>query len=190
MTDSAAQVDGSRGSIQWAPNDAYAHAHGNKLEYAGRVRCVSKNILPGRGNSRSYYTLSQGRAQNIGNLAATSELIERALKAERAQHRVEIARERELIIAQVTIQVSAQVAKEVAEQMQAQMEERMNAQMAAQAKMIHEYEVKMRQLLEGSGRVVTFEPEVTNVMAPEPIIYRSSGDSRSGNNSYSTFLSY
>ena len=105
-----------------------------------------------------------------------------------------MAKERELITAKVTAdvttQVSAQVAKEVAEQMQAQMAERMHAQMAAQAKMMREYEAKMRQLVEGSSRGVTSELEVTNVMAPEPVIYRSSGDSRSSNNSYSTFVFY
>ncbi|KAE8008832.1 hypothetical protein FH972_005305 [Carpinus fangiana] len=52
--------------------------------------------------------------------------------------------------------------------------------MAAQAKMMQEYEDKMRQFVEGSGRVVTSEPEVTNVVAPAPVIYRSSVDSRSG----------
>ena len=55
-TDSAAQVDGPRWSIRWAPDDSYAQAHDNKPEYVGRVRGVSKNILLGRGNSRSYYT--------------------------------------------------------------------------------------------------------------------------------------
>ena len=176
-TDSAAQVDGPQGSIRWAPDDAYAQAHENKPEYAGRVQGVGKNILPGRGNSHSYYTPSQARAQNFGNSAAISELIERALEAGREQHRVQMARERELITAQVTAQVSAQVAKEVAEQMQAQMAEWMHAQMATQAKMMWEYEAKMRQLIKRSGRVVTFEPEVTNVMAPTPIIYRFSVDS-------------
>ncbi|KAE8125013.1 hypothetical protein FH972_019851 [Carpinus fangiana] len=77
-------------------------------------------------------------------------MIERALEVKREQHRV---------------------AKQMAKQMQ--------AQMAEQAKQMREYEAKMRLLVEGSGRVVTSELEVTNVMAPIPVIYRSSVDSRS-----------
>ena len=74
--------------------------------------------------------------------------------------------------------------------MQARMAEQMQAQMAAQAKMMQEYKEKMLQFVEGSGRVVTFESEVTNVVAPAPVIYRSSLDSRSGNGIYSTFVCY
>jgi hypothetical protein len=48
-SDPAALVEGPEGTIRWAPNDAYAQAHGNKPEYAGRVRGVSKNILPVSG---------------------------------------------------------------------------------------------------------------------------------------------
>jgi hypothetical protein len=55
-SDPAALVEGPEGTIRWAPNDAYAQAHGNKPEYAGRVRGVSKNILPVRGHIHSYYT--------------------------------------------------------------------------------------------------------------------------------------
>jgi Flp pilus assembly secretin CpaC len=190
-TDSVAQVDGPWGSIQWAPDNAYAQAHGSKPEYAGRVRDISKNILPRWGNSRSYYTPSQARAQNLRSSAAMSEMIERAIEAEREQHRVQMAREREDITAQVTAQVtaevSAQVAKQVAEQM-AQMAEQMQAQMAEQAKQMREYEAKMCQLIEGSSRVVTSEPEVTNIMALAPVIYRSSVDSRSGNDILFLFL--
>jgi hypothetical protein len=46
--------------------------------------------------------------------------------------------------------------------------EQMFAQMEA-------YETRIRALVEGS-RVVTFEPEVTNVMAPACVIYRSFQD--------------
>jgi hypothetical protein len=53
------------------------------------------------------------------------EMIERALEAEREQHSVQMAREREEIIAQVmarvTNQVTTQVAQQVADQMAAQM---------------------------------------------------------------------
>jgi hypothetical protein len=80
VTDSAAQIDGPWGSIRWASDDAYTQAHGNKLEYARHVRGVSKNILPGRGNSRSYYTPSQARAQNLGNSVVVSQMIETALE--------------------------------------------------------------------------------------------------------------
>jgi hypothetical protein len=90
----------------------------------------------------------------------------------------------------VTARVTAQVSAQVAEQMQARMAEQMQAQMAAQAKMMQEYEDKMCQFVEGSGRVVTSEPEVTNVVAPVPVIYRSFVDSRSGNSMYSTFVCY
>jgi hypothetical protein len=68
------------------------------------------------------------------------------------------------------------------------MVEQMKAQMAEQAKQMREYEAKMRQLVEGSGRVVTSESKVTNVMAPAPVIYRSSVDSRLSNNILLLFL--
>jgi hypothetical protein len=48
--DLAKQVEGLEGTVRWALNDAYAPAHGNKPEYAGRVRGVSKNILLVRGH--------------------------------------------------------------------------------------------------------------------------------------------
>ncbi|KAE8038076.1 hypothetical protein FH972_010620 [Carpinus fangiana] len=108
-------------------------------------------------------------------------MIERALEVEREQHRIQMAKEREEITVQVTDEVTARVTAQaqMAEQMQAQMAEQMKAQMAKQAKQMREYEAKMCQLVEGSGRVVTSEPEVTNVMALASVIYRSSVDSRS-----------
>ena len=51
----AESVDGQPRTVRWASNDAYAQAHGNKPEYAGRVRGVSKNIMPVQGNIHSYY---------------------------------------------------------------------------------------------------------------------------------------
>jgi hypothetical protein len=63
-SDPAEQVEGPEGTVRWAPNDAYAQAHGNKPEYAGHVCGVSKNILPVRGHIHSYYTSSQSRSQN------------------------------------------------------------------------------------------------------------------------------
>ncbi|KAE8076620.1 hypothetical protein FH972_015257 [Carpinus fangiana] len=70
-----------------------------------------------------------------------------------------MARERKEITVQVTTQVTAQVAEQMAAQMEA-------------------YEARIRALVEGS-RVVTFELEVTNIVAPAHVIYRSSVDSRS-----------
>ena len=55
----AESVEGPPGTLRWTPNDPYAQAHGNKPEYAGHVRGVSKNILLARGNIHSYYTPSQ-----------------------------------------------------------------------------------------------------------------------------------
>ena len=121
-------------------------------------------------------------------------MIETALEAEREQHRIHMDRERELITARVTedvtARVTAQVANQVAEQMQARMAEQLQAQMAAQVKMMQEYEDKMRHFIEGSGRVVTSEPEVTNVVAQAPVSYRSSVDNQSGNSIYNTFVCY
>jgi hypothetical protein len=94
--------------IWWAPDDLYAQAHGNKPKYVGHVRGVSKNILPRRGNSRSYYIPSQARAQNPESLEAMSKMIERALEVKREQHRVQMHWEREEITALVTDQVTAQ----------------------------------------------------------------------------------
>jgi hypothetical protein len=61
-SDSAKLVKGPQGTVRWALNDAYAHAHGNKSEYAGRVRGVSRNILPMQGNIHLYYIPSQARS--------------------------------------------------------------------------------------------------------------------------------
>jgi hypothetical protein len=55
-SDPAALVEGPDGTIRWAPNDAYTQAHGNKPEYAGRVRGVSKNILLGAGDTSTRIT--------------------------------------------------------------------------------------------------------------------------------------
>jgi transcriptional regulator CtsR len=75
-----------------------------------------------------------------------SKMIERALEVEMEKHREHIARVMEEITAQVTAQVDQQVAKQLFAQM-------------------HVYEAKIRALVAGS-RVVTSEPEVTDVMAP------------------------
>jgi hypothetical protein len=56
--------------------------------------------------------------------------------------------------------------------------------------MMQEYDAKMRQLVEGSGRLVTSKLEVTTVMVLALIIYRSSVDSRLGNNICSSFVCY
>ena len=93
-----------------------------------------------------------------------SQMIEKALEVEREQHTAQLAREMEEITAQVTAKVAQQVAK----------------QMVA-------YEARIRVLVVGS-RVVTSELEVTNVMAPVHVIYKSSVDSRSGNNILLLFL--
>ena len=79
--DSAQLVEGApQGTVRWAPNDAYAQAHGNKPEYAGRVRGVSKNIRLVRGYIHSYYILSQSRSQTSTLPAVVLEMIERALQ--------------------------------------------------------------------------------------------------------------
>ncbi|XP_059436829.1 uncharacterized protein LOC132169901 [Corylus avellana] len=85
--DPAEQVEGPHGTIRWTPDDAYAQAHDNKPEYAGRVRGVSKNILPARGTIHSYYTPSQTRSQNRGGPMVSREEFERAIEAEREKHR-------------------------------------------------------------------------------------------------------
>ena len=78
-SDITESVKGPPGMLWWAPNDAYAQAHGNKPEYAGRMRGVSKNILPVRGNIHSYYTPSQLRSQNAPPATVISEMIAEAL---------------------------------------------------------------------------------------------------------------
>jgi hypothetical protein len=86
-SDSAELVDGPHGTVWWAPNEAYAQAYGNKPEYAGCVRGVSKNILLVRGNIHLYYTPSQARSQNAPPPAVISEMIEEALQAKNEQHK-------------------------------------------------------------------------------------------------------
>jgi hypothetical protein len=88
--------------VQWAPDDTYAQAHGNKPKYVGHVRGVNKNILPGQGNSCSYHTLSQARAQNLRSSTVISQIIEKALEAKSEQHMAQMARERKEITTQVT----------------------------------------------------------------------------------------
>jgi hypothetical protein len=70
--DLAELVEGPKGTVWWAPNDAYAP------EYAGCVCGMSKNILPMRGNIHTYYTPSQVRSQNA-SLTVIFEMIEIAL---------------------------------------------------------------------------------------------------------------
>ena len=95
-SDIAESVEGPPRTLRWAPNDAYTQAHGNKPEYAGRVRVVSKNILPVRGNIHSYYTPSQARAQNAPPSAILSEMITKALAERNEQHKHErLAQQRE-----------------------------------------------------------------------------------------------
>jgi hypothetical protein len=72
------------------PDDAYAQAHGNKSEYAGRVRGVSKNILPVRGYIHSYYTPSQARSQNAPPAVVISEMIEKAFEVKDEQYKQEM----------------------------------------------------------------------------------------------------
>jgi hypothetical protein len=57
-SDPAELEEGPEGMVRWAPNDAYAQAHGNKPEYTGRVRGESKNILLVRGYIHIYYISS------------------------------------------------------------------------------------------------------------------------------------
>jgi hypothetical protein len=78
-SDPTESVEGPSRTVQWIPDDAYVQAHGNKPEYAGCVRGVSKNILPVRGYIHSYYTPSQARPQNAPPLAVISEMIEKVL---------------------------------------------------------------------------------------------------------------
>ena len=88
--DPAESAKGPPGMLRWTPNDAYAQAHGNKPEYAGRVRGVSKNILPARGSFHSYYTPSQARSQNAPSSAVISEMISEALTVRDKIHKQEM----------------------------------------------------------------------------------------------------
>jgi hypothetical protein len=89
-SDPAESVEGPPRTLYWAPNDAYAQAHGNKPEYAGCVCGVSKNILPVRGSIHSYYTPSQARSQNAPPSAMISEMIAEALTVRNEQHKQEM----------------------------------------------------------------------------------------------------
>ena len=44
-TDLAALLSVTKGTVRWAPNDAYAQALGNKPKYTGKVRQVGQNVL-------------------------------------------------------------------------------------------------------------------------------------------------
>ncbi|XP_062173324.1 uncharacterized protein LOC133878802 isoform X2 [Alnus glutinosa] len=89
-TDLAALSSVTQGTVRWAPNDAYAQAHDNKPEYAGRVRQVGPNVLPVRGTIHSYYIPSQARSQSSRHSTISQEVLDRALKAERARHKAEM----------------------------------------------------------------------------------------------------
>jgi hypothetical protein len=88
-SDPAALVEGPKGTIRWAPNDAYVQAHGNKPEYAGRVRGVSKNILPVQGHIHSYYT-PRPNATSPPPPAVVSEMIQFAIELKEQQLREEM----------------------------------------------------------------------------------------------------
>jgi hypothetical protein len=156
--DPAALVQGPEGTIRWAPNDAYAQAHGNKPEYAGRVRGVSKNILPVRGHIHSYYT----PRPNATPPAVVAEMIQSAIQLREQQLREEMNQQMDAMTQQFT----------------QRMEEAL-AQQAAQ------YEERFRSL-EGH-RVRMSEPEATtgtasqDVGSPARISHRSSGDRTQGN---------
>ncbi|XP_059436146.1 uncharacterized protein LOC132169072 [Corylus avellana] len=174
--DPAEQVEGPQGTIRWTPDDAYAQAHNNKPEYAGRVRGVSKNILPAPGTSYSYYTPSQTRSQNRGGPMISREEFERAMQSEREKHRHEMDERLTQQSEEITASVTAAVSARVAEQVAAQMATLMAAQMAA-------YEARIRSL-EGSRRMgsdleVTTTRNPQDAESPARVIVRSSVDSRS-----------
>ena len=184
-SDIAESVEGPPWTLRWAPNDAYAQAHGNKPEYAGRVRGVSKNILPVRGNIHSYYTPSQARAQNAPPSAVISEMIAEALIERDEQHK----REMDERLAQQKEQMEERFDQQRQEHkldMDA-MAKRFAVQMAA-------YEARFRSL-EG-GTVVSSEPEVTtertvhDLGSPARPIVRSSIDSTHGNKQVIVLLSF
>jgi hypothetical protein len=89
-TDPAALSSVTQGTVRWASNDAYAQAHDNKPEYAGRVRQVGPNILPVRETIHSYYKPSQARSQSSRHSTISQEVLDRALEAERARHKAEM----------------------------------------------------------------------------------------------------
>jgi hypothetical protein len=180
-SDPAESAEGPPGTLRWTPNDAYAQAHGNKPEYAGRVRGVSKNILPARGSYRSYYTPSPARSQNAPSSAVVSEMIAEALTQQREQHKLEMEEQR------------AQMEDRLARQREEHrldidaINRRFIAQMEA-------YDARFRSL-EG-GTFVSSEPEVTtertahDLGSPARPIVRSSVDSTHGNNQVIFLLSF
>lgn len=179
-SDPAELVEGPPGTLRWAPNDAYAQAHGNKPEYAGRVRGVSKNILPGPGNSHSYYTPSQSRSQNAPPSAAISEMIEKAIQAKEEQHKQQMD---ELLAKQREMEERLAKQQEDHQQQMSSMSASVSAQMAV-------YEARFRDMIEGCRRVGS-EPEVTNEMSlgsPAQFIVGSSVDSTHGNNILLLFI--
>ena len=89
-SDPAEATEGPPGTLRWTPNVEYAQAHDNKPEYAGRVRGVSKNILPAWGSIHSYYTPSQARSQNAPPSAVISEMISEAFTMRDEQHKQEM----------------------------------------------------------------------------------------------------
>lgn len=157
-SDPAALVEGPEGTIRWAPNDAYAQAHGNKPEYAGRVRGVSKNILPVRGYIHSYYT----PRPNATPPAVVSEMIQSAIELKEQQLREEMNQQMDAMTQQFT--------------------QRMEEALAHQAA---QYEERFRSL-EGH-RVGVSEPEASTGHASQDvgssarISHRSSGDRTQGN---------
>jgi hypothetical protein len=157
-SDPAALVEGPEGTIRWAPNDAYAQAHGSKPEYAGRVRGVSKNILPVRGHIHSYYT----PRPNATPPAVVEEMIQSALALREQQLREEMNQQMDAMTQQFT--------------------KRMEEALAHQAA---QYEERFRSL-EGH-RVRVSEPEAStghasqDVGSPARISHRSPGDRTQGN---------
>jgi hypothetical protein len=159
-SDPAALVEGPEGMIRWALNDAYAQAHGNKLEYAGCVHGVSKNILPVRGHIHSYYTPRPNATPPTP--AVVSEMIQSAIELKEQQLREEMNQQMDAMTQQFT--------------------KRMEEALAHQAA---QYEERFRSL-EGH-QVGMSEPEATtgsasqDVRSPARISHRSSGDRTHGN---------
>jgi hypothetical protein len=157
-SDPAALVEGPEGTIRWAPNDAYAQAHGNKPEYAGRVRGVSKNILPVRGHIHSYYT----PRPNATPPAVVEEMIQSALALREQQLREQMNQQMDAMTQQFT--------------------QRMEEALAHQAA---QYEERFRSL-EGH-QVWVSDPEAStghasqDVGSPARSSHRSSGDRTQGN---------
>ena len=192
-SDPAASAEGPSGTLRWTPNDAYAQAHGNKPEYAGRVRGVSKNVLPARGSIHSYYTPSPARSQNTPSSAVVSEMIAQALTVRDEQHKQEmeerLTQQREQLQSRLTDQMEERLARQKEEHRLDidAITKRFVEQMAA-------YDARFRSL-EG-GVVVTSEPEVTmeravhDLGSPARPIVGSSADSTHGNNQVIFLLSF